>query len=66
MMDRKGRMKFVIRLRASMAGKVNPQSWEEMGGGVISKVPFQENAREILDNFYRFVQSNGKNKVHGT
>ena len=65
MMDRKGRMKFVIRLRASMAGKVNPQSWEEMGGGVISKVPFQENAREILDNFYRFVQSNGKNKVHG-
>ena len=64
-MDRKGRMKFVIRLRASMAGKVNPQSWEEMGGGVISKVPYQENVREILDNFYRFVQSDGESKVRG-
>ena len=64
-MDRKGRMKFVIRLRASMAGKVNPQSWEEMGGGVISKVPYQENVREILQNFYLFVQSECKSNVRG-
>ena len=56
-------MKFVIRLRASMAGKVDNESWEEMGGGVISKVPYQENVREILDNFYRFVQE--KEKVRG-
>ena len=65
-MDRKGRMKFVIRLRASMAGKVDPESWEEMGGGVISKVPYQENVREILDNFYRFVQDGGRVRGRST
>ena len=63
-MDRKSRMKFVIRLRASMAGKVNVESWEEMGEGVISKVPYQENVREILENFYRFVNEEG-GKVKG-
>ena len=62
-MDRKGRMKFVFRLRASMAGKVDKESWEEMGKGVISKVPFQENVCEILENFYSFVQK--KDKVRG-
>lgn len=62
-MDRKGRMKFVIRLRASMAGKVNMESWEEMGGGVISKVPYQENVREILENFYTHISSG--NSIRG-
>ena len=65
-MDRKGRMKFVIRLRASMAGKVDSESWEEMGGGVISKVPYQENVREILDNFYQFVQDGGRVRGRST
>jgi len=54
-MDRQGRMKFVRRLRASMAGKVNIESWEDMGSGLISKIPFQENVYEILFNFYKFI-----------
>jgi hypothetical protein len=65
-MDRKGRMKFVIRLRASMAGKVDIESWEEMGGGLISKVPYQENVCEILENFYHFVQEGGKVRGRST
>lgn len=65
-MDRKGRMKFVIRLRASMAGKVNMESWEEMGGGVISKVPYQENVREILDNFYKYISNGGRIRGRST
>ena len=56
-MNGKGRMKFVRRLRASMAGKVNQESWEEMGGGVISKVPFQENVHNTLHGFYKYLES---------
>jgi len=54
-MDRQGRMKFVRRLRASMAGKVNIESWEDMGSGLISKIPFQENVYEILFIFYKLI-----------
>jgi len=54
-MDKNDRMKFVRRLRASLAGKLDRDSWEDMGGGVIAKVPFQENIYEILCNFYRFM-----------
>jgi hypothetical protein len=54
-MDKNDRMKFVYRLRASLAGKLDRDSWEDMGGGVIAKIPFQENIHEILYNFYRFM-----------
>lgn len=62
-MGRKGRMKFVMRLRASMAGGVDRESWEEMGEGVISKVPYQENVLDILSNLYKFLE--GKGRVRG-
>jgi hypothetical protein len=61
-MDIPGRMKFVKRLRASMAGKINHESWEGIGGGLIAKIPFQENVNDILLNFYRFLN---EDKVHG-
>jgi hypothetical protein len=65
-MDRKDRMKFVRRLRASMAGKIDRNSWEEMGNGLISKVPYQENFNKILTNFANFLnQKNDSNKVRG-
>lgn len=63
-MDKKQRMKFVRKLRASMAGKVNRENWEELGGGIISKVPFQENVHDILKGFYKFID-NSENKVKG-
>ena len=59
-MDRPNRMKFVSRLRASMASKVDRESWEEMGGGLIAKIPFQENVNDILVNFYRFLANDSK------
>jgi hypothetical protein len=65
-MDRKGRMKFVRRLRASMAGKVNTESWEDMGGGVISKVPYQENVHNILHNLYNSIEKSGNVRGRST
>ena len=57
LMNRKSRMKFVHRLRGSLAGKVDRDSWEDMGGGVIAKVPFQENLHTLLENFYNFLDN---------
>ena len=54
-MDRKDRMKFVHKLRASMVGRVDKESWEEMDGGVIAQVSFLKNVSNILDNFYEFI-----------
>jgi len=62
-MDILGKKNFVHRLRASMAGKVDKENWQEIGGGFISKVPFQENVNSILVNFYRFV--NDEDRVRG-
>lgn len=65
-MDRNGRMKFVHRLRASMAGKIDRESWEEMGKGLIAKIPFQENVHDILINFYRFLANDSKARGRST
>lgn len=65
-MDDDGRKKFVRRLRASMAGKVSKQSWEEIGGGLIAKIPFQENVNYILLNVYRFLTNDKSSKGRST
>ena len=65
-MDKRGRMKFVRRLRASMAGKIDHESWEEMGGGLIAKIPFQENVNDILVNFYRFITNDSRARGSNT
>lgn len=57
-LNNKERMKFVRRLRASMASNVNKENWEEMGSGLIAKIPFQENVNYTLRNFYNFIQTN--------
>lgn len=62
-LDTDGRMKFVQRLRASMAGKLDKASWEEIGGGLIAKIPFQENVIDILTNCYLFL--NEDDNAHG-
>ena len=45
----KGRMEFVRRFRASLASKIDREDWEKMGGGIIAKVPFQENVLIIFE-----------------
>ncbi len=65
-MDKKERMKFVRRLRASMAGKIDRNSWQEMGNGLISKVPYQENFNKILTNFSSFLINHDEtSKIRG-
>ena len=59
-MDNDDRIKFVHRLRASMAGRVNKETWQELGGGLIAKIPFQEKVNSILLNFYRFINNDPK------
>lgn len=65
-MDNKGRMKFVGRLRASMAGNVDKENWESIGGGLIAKIPFQENVHNILMNFYRFIANDTRARGQST
>ena len=57
LMNRKSRMKYVHRLRGSLVGKIDRDSWEDLGGGVIAKVPFQENLHTLLENFYKFLNN---------
>lgn len=65
-MEKSDRKKFVKRLRASMMGKIDKESWEEIGGGIIAKIPFQENVINILINFYLFVDNDNKAKGSNT
>lgn len=65
-MDKRERMKFVRRLRASMSGKVDRENWEGMGGGLIAKIPFQEKVNYILVNFYRFLDNDSRARGRDT
>lgn len=65
-MDDDERKKFVRRLRASMAGKVSKENWEEIGGGLVAKIPFQENVNYILLNVYRFLMNDSNSKGKST
>lgn len=65
-MNTKERMKFVRRLRASMAGKVDKESWEDMGKGLIAKIPFQEKVNDILVNFYHFLHNDNRARGRST
>jgi hypothetical protein len=58
--DEKGKVKLVRRLRSSLAGKIDRESWEEMDGGLIAKIPFQENVSDIILNCYRFLTDDQK------
>ena len=63
-MNKSERMKFVRKIRASMVGKVDKESWEEMAGGVIAKVPFLEMVHKILSNFDLFLSGTNE-KIRG-
>jgi hypothetical protein len=63
-MNKTGRMKLVRKLRASMAGKIDKDSWEEMAGGVIAKAPFQEMVNKTLSNFELFLNGTDE-KIRG-
>ena len=53
--NEKERCKLVNRLRSSLAGKIDRESWEEIENGLIAKIPFQENIENIICNCYYFL-----------
>lgn len=63
-MSKSDRMKYIRRIRASMSGKIDKETWEEMAGGVIAKVPFLEMVHKILLNFDLFL-SESNDKIRG-
>jgi len=65
-MDTSGRMQFVRRLRASMAGKIDRENWEQIGGGLIAKIPFQEKVNYILTNLYLFLAEDNRARGRST
>jgi hypothetical protein len=54
-MSYNGRKKFVSRLRASLARKMDKSRWEGLSNGLIAKISFQENVSDALNEFYRFI-----------
>ena len=64
-MDEKGRKKLVSRLRGSITNKVDRERWEKLSGGVVAKIPFQENVLTLLTDFYRHIQQDksGRTKI---
>ena len=65
-MNENGRMKFVRRLRASMAGKIDKDKWESMSNGLISRLGFQEHVHKLFIDFYQFIErkdTKGKTRI---
>ena len=63
-LDRNGCMRFVRILRASMAEKITRERWEDLGDGLISRIPFQEKVLQCIHNFYEFLEDN-KSSIKG-
>ena len=56
-MNDRERKKFVKKLRASLANKVDRTRWEEISGGLVAKIPFQENINNLLHDFYTYIEN---------
>lgn len=62
-MNTAGRVKFVKKLRASIARKIDKERWESMSNGLIARIPFQENVNTILTDFYRYISRGGTGRT---
>ena len=51
-MDKKERARFVRKLRASLASKMDRSRWEKISGGLVAKISYQENVSRLLTDFY--------------
>ena len=58
-MNENGRMKFVKKLRSSIAVKIDKSKWESLSNGLIAKISFQENVNIILSDFYKYISKGG-------
>lgn len=62
-MNTNGRLKFVKKLRSSIARKIDKSRWELLSNGLIAKIPFQENVITILSDFYRYIARGGTGRT---
>jgi hypothetical protein len=62
-MNAGGRIKFVKKLRSSIARKIDKGRWESLSNGLIAKIPFQENVNTILSDFYRYIARGGSGRT---
>lgn len=51
----KRRLKLVKQLRANLAGMIDQEEWEKLGGGLVARVPFTENVNAILTDTYAHI-----------
>tara|TARA_Y100000389_G_C17420684_1_gene496512 strand:- start:447 stop:1556 length:1110 start_codon:yes stop_codon:yes gene_type:complete len=58
-LKKKDRMKLVLKLKASMIGKVNIDTWEDVDGGdIIAKSSFKELLYITVQNFSKYLDNN--------
>jgi hypothetical protein len=63
-MNKTERMNYVRKLRASMVGKIDKDSWEELAGGTIAKIGCKELLYKTLKNFDNFLTEKN-DKIRG-
>tara|TARA_A100001011_G_scaffold394642_1_gene487541 strand:- start:11351 stop:12481 length:1131 start_codon:yes stop_codon:yes gene_type:complete len=56
-MNKNDRIQFARRLKASLLGRVDIESWEELGEGNVSKLAFIDNVRLTLERFNDFLHN---------
>ena len=56
-MNNDGRIKFIKKLRSSIAAQFDKNIWENLSNGVIAKISFQENVNTILSDFYKYIKT---------
>lgn len=49
------RLDLVKKLRSNLAGTMNRVEWEDLSGGLIARLPFEENINNILSGVYSWV-----------
>lgn len=58
-LKKKDRLKLVLKLKASMIGKVNIDTWEDVDGGdIIAKSSFKELLHLTVQNFSKYLDNN--------
>jgi hypothetical protein len=59
-MTTEDRIKYVKKLRVSIAKKIDKEKWENLSDGIISKISFEENVNKILSGFYAYIQNDSR------
>jgi len=64
-MDKTERLKLADKIKKNLSDKLDQKKWETDSGGLVAKIPFQDNVREILTDFYRHIPKNKTCKTRG-